>query len=58
MNLNPDTHEQETVFASIECLRRNRTNRVLYRQVTFFQNTCPGKAEHLRISTPLYNIHV
>jgi hypothetical protein len=40
--VNPDTHEPATVFASIKCLKRNRTSRILSRQVTFFLITWPG----------------
>jgi hypothetical protein len=35
--VNPDTHEPATVFASIECLKRNRTSNILFGQVTFFR---------------------
>ena len=35
--VHPDTHEHATVFASIECLKRNRTSRILYGQVSFFR---------------------
>ena len=35
--VHPDTHEPASVFASIECLKWNRTSRILYGQVTFFR---------------------
>ena len=35
--VHPDTHEPANVFASIKCLKRNRTSRILYGQVTFFR---------------------
>ena len=35
--VHPDTHEPATVFASIKCLKRNKTSRILYGQVTFFR---------------------
>ena len=49
----PDTHEPATVFASIECFKRNRTSRILSGQVTFFRQFVQGQEQHLRISTPL-----
>ena len=49
----PDSHEPATLYASIECLKRNRTSRILCGQVTFFRYLSGDKAEHFHISTPL-----
>ena len=43
-----------TVFESIKCFyKKNRTSRILSRQVTFFRLLAPGQVEHFSISTPL-----
>ena len=47
------SHKAATVCASIECLKRNRTSRILCGQVTFFRYLSGDKAEHFHISTPL-----